>query len=348
MKAEVLNEWKNQKNLLEIGKSLSISRDRVRYILKKYSNDYDPMKNHLEYYKKEIIFLSKQNLTYKEIQNIMRKKYPNRNEKAINFTMFEISKKLKKWNIKRKKVLRHKTVEDPDFPFDQYNIKKLMATEFGQILIGTLMGDGCIHKTYYIFNISHCEKQKKYLEEKVRFLCLNMKIKLKSKAKKGFINGRVCNITNQYCAYTQMFPFLEKIRKDFYPDNKKIINFDYINHLNVLGLFIWFYDDGSFRLREKNGSEILLHIPCFKKQELNELVKILKNNFNLDKITLTKKNRLYFNKKSQVRLCELFIQNIPLSLLKSINQKYITILKILQNSSGDKSVNISGKGVRLG
>jgi len=198
--------------------------------------------------------------------------------------------------------------EDPDFSFDVYNPKELMATEFGQVLIGTLMGDGCITKQGYL-KLAHSEKQEKYLDYKVKKLkYFEFNRKKTGKRYSGFSNGG-----KQVIARTGRCPFLKHIRKEFYPNGKKIINFDYVKHLDIRGLLTWLWDDGSivFNLKNYNYFCIRLCVKGFKKEEIKKTINIFKRKFNLDLVTLTKAKNIRFSKEDSRRLARLSLKYLP-------------------------------------
>jgi len=302
------------------------------------------IKSRVDCFKKEIIDLSKITSTYGEMQEIMRNRHPEVNKNLINFSRWSISKKLKEWGITKKEYIIPSWMKNPDNFID--TIDELMATTRGQVFIGTLLGDGTIHKKNKILQIIHCNKQKKYLIEKNKLLDLEMKTRVLHEAqKKAIICKKICNIQKAWVSWSRKYPFIAKIRKDFYPNGKKILNLDYLSRLNVLGLFIWIYDDGSLRYRPKPiySSEIVISTKGFNHQELIKSSEILINNFKLDKISISKNNTLSFNRKSQIILCDLFIKNIPLSLLKTIKHKHNAILEILEsNTSSKKAKRIGG------
>jgi len=78
-----------------------------------------------------------------------------------------------------------------------------------------------------------------------------------------------------------------------------------------------------------------------------ELIRLNNKEMNLGEMQKYMRNK--YSKVSGlalVRLCELFVQNISLTLLKSINNKYIAILDILKSSALATDLkNNLGKGV---
>mgnify|MGYP003933048633 CR=1 FL=1 len=227
----------------------------------------------------------------------------------------------------KKEYIVPKRVKDPDFGVDLYNPSELMSTEFGQVLIGSLLGDATIHKTYFIYSFRHSKIQKTYLLKKREILRVQMKIYEDNKIRTRMLNNRIIKSNKSLCCWTKMYPFLEKIRKDFYPKNKKIINLDYLEHLNILGFLIWFYDDGSIRYSKEHGSSMLICSDSFKKN-LEKARLILQKNFQLNEIKISKRNRLIFGSKSRRRLANLILKNISLDLLETMPNKHKKLISI--------------------
>ena len=108
-----------------------------------------------------------------------------------------------------------------------------------QIIIGCLLGDGSISKD----NRNSCHqsclefkqgpKQKDYLWWKyhqLKNLCIS--------EPKELNNG-------QWRFRTVNHPVFSEMRKFWYPEKTKIISYSLIDKINILGLSVWFMDDGS-------------------------------------------------------------------------------------------------------
>ena len=112
------------------------------------------------------------------------------------------------------------------------------------IVIGTILGDGCIALRYDdgILKIKQSEQHKEYvfwLYEKLRNLCVS------------FPKQRKDN--NQWYFDTRSIQEFTNFRHLFYPDGKKIIPKNISNLLiSPLSLAVWYMDDGTLDYRPKD------------------------------------------------------------------------------------------------
>jgi len=117
--------------------------------------------------------------------------------------------------------------------------KKSLNYEQEQILIGSLLGDGCIGKqlTTYRYIETHSIKQKDYLLWKNSFLNYNIRIFTKNGGghERQYVSIDKGDIAN-----------LERLYNLFYPNNIKNVNQEILNKVDVLALSIWFMDDGHY------------------------------------------------------------------------------------------------------
>ena len=156
-----------------------------------------------------------------------------------------------------------------------------------QVLIGTLLGDGCCKhpKTNFQrrgakgqvyanrqlnshFYISHGEAQKSWLQWKIKILnqfffheTLNPKL---SKGCKTHI-GNMSKDTTQFEISSASHPIFTQLRELIYcppikvgkrppARHKAYLPEDIINRLDMLGLLIWYLDDGSVAKRKRLGA----------------------------------------------------------------------------------------------
>lgn len=108
-----------------------------------------------------------------------------------------------------------------------------------QILLGSLLGDGCINlsKTNYFryrYSEKHSFKQEAYLLWKNSYL--NFKLDY---------NNEECRIRKSNLS----FKYYKEL---FYPTGKKIVTRGILNKLELLGLAIWYCDDGSYNYKGKS------------------------------------------------------------------------------------------------
>jgi len=60
--------------------------------------------------------------------------------------------------------------------------------------------------------------------------------------------------------------------QDFYVDGKKIVKRSVLNRLTVLGLALWFLDDGSIKRNEDKFEGVRLHTNGFDKRSLDIII----------------------------------------------------------------------------
>lgn len=106
-----------------------------------------------------------------------------------------------------------------------------------QIIIGTLLGDGCLIKMppngLVRMSICHGAKQLDYLAWKHGELGL-------------ICHGRIIPYHKQYHLNTVSHPFLAKMYEMFYNSGRKAVTPDILALVDSLALCVWYLDDGSF------------------------------------------------------------------------------------------------------
>lgn len=110
-----------------------------------------------------------------------------------------------------------------------------------------LLGDGTISNNY-VFKLSHGYKQKEYLEWKIKLL---NEYGIKNNGLKEYISTSGYNL-NSIVYYTQLsvIPFMKVLRRVIYKPIKNYANRKILNRLNLLGLAIWYMDDGHINIRK--------------------------------------------------------------------------------------------------
>lgn len=149
------------------------------------------------------------------------------------------------------------------------------------VLLGTLMGDGCIIPTAsgknFRLQVEHCSKQKEY-------------VFWKHKVFKEFIVSppKLISAVNSWRFRTISHEEFTKIGSLFYCDGKKILprKLDFL--LDPLTLAVWFMDDGC--LAKERG--YILNTQNFGFEDNRRLMKFLQDNFGLH-LTLHRDRRYY-------------------------------------------------------
>jgi hypothetical protein len=147
-----------------------------------------------------------------------------------------------------------------------------MNNDLKQLIIGSMLGDGCIPKSNYncYLQIAHKGANKEYILFKYNILSnLNMVGKLQYCVTD---KPRYKNPYDEYRFKSKCSLLFTRLRRKFYPSGKKQITLNLIKNINDLGLSIWFMDDGN---KTKYGYELNTH--CFSLEEKQLLQFILKN-----------------------------------------------------------------------
>jgi hypothetical protein len=120
-----------------------------------------------------------------------------------------------------------------------------------QIILGSLMGDGNLRKecANVRFQEGHSLDQTDYLLWKFKNLkSLEPKIGIYK-----FITKRY-GLKQEIKMWTRVNTILNDFHNLFYKRDKKIITIKNLNKLDILGLLIWYLDDGTYYYSSKNGN----------------------------------------------------------------------------------------------
>lgn len=172
-----------------------------------------------------------------------------------------------------------------------------------QILLGGILGDGCVFETKNKCNSlgyyeSHSSKQKNYLLWKNTYLNFNF-----------HENKGVASIRKE----GKLKDFLEEIRKSVYADGKKRkISSRFLSELNLLGILVWYLDDGNLCYPKIEiatdcfdyNSQLLFKKYFYEKFGIEITLKKQKNYFK-DRKTYVYATRLVLNKESLIKFVNL-------------------------------------------
>lgn len=148
------------------------------------------------------------------------------------------------------------------------------------IIYGIILGDGYLQKTgenNARLRIEHSLKQKEYIDWKYQEL-YNL---FQNKPKKvDRIHPKSKKMYSYLRLQSHSSPFFGKLRRIFYNNqNKRKIDESYSGILNNnLTLAVWYMDDGYYYARDKSAH---LYLPAINKKEINCLIKIFNDNYNL-------------------------------------------------------------------
>lgn len=150
------------------------------------------------------------------------------------------------------------------------------------LLIALLLGDGTISNNY-VFKIAHSEKQKEYLEWKIKQL---KEAGIRNNGIKSYIKS--CGYASKELVYyTQLntIPFIKVLRRVFYKNKKNIGNKKLLNRLDAKGIAIWYMDDGHINIRkDKNKRPMGFYIKistCEPKEEVQDIINFFKEKWNI-------------------------------------------------------------------
>ena len=185
-----------------------------------------------------------------------------------------------------REVVKRKKVASWSKEIREMRHKSNLTSIQENVLIGTILGDGClienVGRKNYRLQIEQCIKQKEYVLWKYQIF------------KEWTVGEPKLQEKNLSWRFrTISHPVFNEFRNLFYRDKVKIIpeNIEVILK-NPISLAVWFMDDGL--RRGKNGFSVCVH--SFKTDEIKKLQDCLYKNFGLltNKHWDGKGNQLYF------------------------------------------------------
>jgi orotate phosphoribosyltransferase-like protein len=230
--------------------------------------------------------------------------------------------------------------KDPQVDFDLYNPSSLMKSQFGQVLIGCLMGDGHIALNYkfsYTHSLNTRVKSKfkyKQIIESIREYVIWKKTILDKYFKSNMIYYKIKekNKGDRLIYESNQYKFLKKIRDDFYNNNgDKTMNFDYIEYLLPLGLAVWFFDDGGI---SKSGN-MYLCTNGFTRKKIEKLNKLFKKKFGFFIDRIEKDNSSSFNLENSLKFAKTIYPYLPTGYIYKRNR----IEKLLEKNNINLKIN---------
>lgn len=187
-----------------------------------------------------------------------------------------------------------------------------MQEEVKQILFGSLLGDGGITKDG-CFSEKHSLNQHEYLQWKKIRLSKNLQFINDIFTKRGvykfgdrdIYRNDILRIATKRAIASKNYLILDKLRKQFYSDGKKVITKEILYQLTLLGLSVWYCDDGNY---DYNKNIVQFCTDKFTYEEHILFQKFLESKFNLVCfIRLFKKKyyRIFFNRKNTDKFLQL-------------------------------------------
>ena len=166
--------------------------------------------------------------------------------------------------------------------------KTLKLSEFQrQVLIGTLLGDGCLEtqnrgKTYRL-KIEHSMTQKDYVDWKYKVF-KNFTLS-EPRIHKRMSYG---SVRENHCFSTVSHGSLRFYGQQFYQNNKKVMPVMISKILTPLALAVWFMDDGS--IKSKQHRALVIHSQSFNKKDLEKVIEILNKKYKIKSVLRKRKD----------------------------------------------------------
>lgn len=166
-----------------------------------------------------------------------------------------------------------------------------------EVLTGLLLGDGCIERTKNSQVARLKVGQNLRQSEFVQWLYGTFKDfvrtppRLKQKIKGGKIYSELVFNTLTHKSFKYFYDL-------FYPKGKKIIPESIDQQMTPTAFAVWFMSDGSVKSKECRGR--ILNTHCFTRSEIERLIKVLKDKFNLQSSIRTQTDglQIYISAKS--------------------------------------------------
>lgn len=188
-----------------------------------------------------------------------------------------------------------------------------MNDNIKQVILGSLLGDGYLTKIAYgaknsRLQIAHSFKQLDYLKWKKNFFDLeNLAGKLQYK--RIYDDRYIPGYIDDYRFRTLSNNIFTIYRNLFYVNNKKIIHKDSVSELDELGLAIWFMDDAH-----KATSGYQFNTQCFTKLEVEFLIEMMENNFDIKCNYQSFDNIMYVPARYVCRFNSIVYPYVPISM----------------------------------
>ncbi len=175
---------------------------------------------------------------------------------------------------------------------------ELRLSEFQkEVLIGMILGDGCLehrgNSSGAVLKICQCLKQQEF----VSWLYAIFKdfVRTPPRYRSKFRNGKE-NFEVRFDTLTH--PEFKNFYDLFYRERKKIIPESINQILTPIAFAVWFMCDGSVKSKECVGR--ILNTQSFNRPDIERLISILQNKFNLQVSIRTQKDglQIYISAKS--------------------------------------------------
>ncbi|MEL3970964.1 endonuclease [Rossellomorea oryzaecorticis] len=212
-------------------------------------------------------------------------------------------------------------------------------SKFMDIMIGKLLGDGCITKQEGRkprFQFIHSKKDQEWCEH--CYSVLKEYFPLNAPKYKKVKDKRVqAGYTEGYYVQSKTHETITMLRNVWYKEGKKIVPFDFISeHLSPRTLAWWYQDDGHLKRQSNIPKKIILSTESFSTLENIQLCKILKEKFLLS-FSHDKQNRIILYDKFQILY---FLKLIEPYIHPSMSRKIVPVFDIYSQEIISKRTSI--------
>lgn len=156
--------------------------------------------------------------------------------------------------------------------------KNKLSDQQKQLIIGTMLGDGCLEKNgrFSRLRVQHKFDHKSYVEWKAKVL---KPFLLKPPYKVSIVDKRTSKTYSSYKFDTLSSVIFDQYRQLFYNNNKKVISKNISKYLKTnLAFSVWYMDDG-FNRKDCKGS--YLNTQSFSEKENILLQSIIYKNYRI-------------------------------------------------------------------
>jgi len=215
-------------------------------------------------------------------------------------------------------------------------MKNLLTKEAREMVVGTLLGDGCLVKPgkrkiysknkekywigkcrHYRLQFTHDPTQKDYIYWKYNLLKI---ICSSGYPKQRFIyNSQQKKTYERYDLVTRTLSYFTRLRKIIYPRGLKQVTRRYLNLLTPLSLAVWYMDDGTFD-KKSGRSWLATNSFSFREQKIIQRYFFEKWNIFSTIVKERKQYKISFNKKEMIKLSNI----IRIYILSSLQYKIPT------------------------
>lgn len=194
-----------------------------------------------------------------------------------------------------------------------------LAAEEEQVVIGSLLGDGCIdlnnrERGYCRLTIKHGPKQEEYIKYKQNLLS-RFSSPVVSKFRKDKREKFKDHTTLYFTTTTD--PLFKEYRDKWYTsEGKKFICREDFDRIDYLGLSIWIMDDGNLN----GGIDLATH--CFSLEDISYMKNVLESKFGINVHVRESPNILYITAESLSKIKPHIEKHFPESMKYKISKNY--------------------------